>query len=325
MLRMDFDITVGNYRLRMVDAVKVRHSVEQLSDTATVTLPAMVEGKALQVEEKLRDYPSENVPVVIQLGYDGRLETEFEGYLKTVATDGGNLTLECEDAIYLFDRKVDDVELTGISMKALLEKVVRQIDPSYKVETEFEFTWDKFVFYHATARDVLKKVQDETKANIYFKGKTLYVRPQYAQASDKTVVFDFSRNIESSSLKYRKAADKKVEVTVELTNAEGKKKTVKYGADGGKTIKRVGHGVSEAEAKKIAENEYNLWCYDGYEGSFTGWLVPYVEPGDAVKILDSYYPTKQGAYYVTGTEISFSKEGGKRTVSLGRKLYDVKV
>ena len=320
MLRMDFDITVGNYRLRMVDAVKVRHSVEQLSDTATVTLPAMVEGKALQVEGKLRDYPSENVPVVIRLGYDGRLETEFEGFLKTVATDGGNLTLECEDAIYLFDKKVDDVELKGITLKALLEKVVRQIDPSYKVETEFEFTWDKFVFYHATARDVLKKVQDETKANIYFKGKTLYVRPQYAQASDKTVVFDFSRNIESSSLKYRKAADKKVEVTVKLTNAEGKSFEESAGAPGGKSIKKVVSGVDPSQLKTLAKNEHNLWCYDGYEGSFTGWLVPYVEPGDAVRIIDSDYPTKGGLYYVTGTEISFSKEGGKRTVSLGRRL-----
>lgn len=316
MLRMDFDIRIGSYRLKMVDAVKVKHSVEQLSDTATITLPAMVEGKAIEIEDKLKVGNA----VTIQLGYDDRLQTEFKGYLKAINTDGGNLTLECEDAIYLFDKKVADVELTGISMKNLLEKVVRQVDPSYKVKTEFEFTWDKFVFYHATARDVLKKVQDETKANIWFRGDTLHVQPQYAQASGKTVVFDFSRNIESSSLKYRKASDRKVEVTVELTDAEGKKKTVKYGADGGKTIKRVGHGVSETEAKKIAENEYNLWCYDGYEGSFTGWLVPFVEPGDAVRLRDADYKEKEGVYYVTGTEISFSKEGGKRTVNLGRKL-----
>ena len=320
MLRMDFDISVGNYRLRMVDAVKVRHSVEQLSDTATVTLPAMVEGKALQVEDKLRDYPSENVPVVIKLGYDGRLETEFEGFLKTVATDGGNLTLECEDAIYLFDKKVDDVELTGISMKALLEKVVRQIDPSYRVETEFDFTWDKFVFYHATARDVLKKVQDETKANIWFRDGTLHVQPQYAQASDRTVVFDFSRNIESSSLKYRKKEDKKVEVTVKMTDAAGNSFEKTAGAPGGKSIKKVVSGVSETQLATLAKNEHNLWCYDGYDGSFTGWLVPFVETGDAVKILDSDYKEKEGTYYVTGTEISFSKEGGKRTVGLGRRL-----
>ena len=316
MLRMDFDISVGNYRLKMVDAVKVKHSVEQLSDTAAITLPAMVEGKALQVEGKLKAGDK----VTIQLGYNDRLETEFEGYLKTVATDGGNLTLECEDAIWLFDKKVDDVELKGITMKALLEKVVKQVDPSYKVETEFSFTWKKFTFYHATARDILKKVQDETKANIWFREGTLHVQPQYAQASDRTVVFDFSRNIESSNLKYRKSTDKKVEVTIELTDSNGDKTEVKYGAEGGKTIKRVGHGMTKAEAKKIAENEYNLWCFDGYEGSFTGWLVPFVQPGDAVRIIDSDYKEKEGVYYVTGTEISFSKDGGKRTVSLGRWL-----
>ena len=188
------------------------------------------------------------------------------------------------------------------------------------METEFEFTWDKFTFYHATARDVLKKVQDETKANIWFRDDTLHVQPQYAQASNETVVFDFSRNIESSNLKYRKATDKKVEVTVKLTNAEGKSFEESAGAPGGKSIKKVVSGVDPSQLKTLAKNEHNLWCYDGYEGSFTGWLVPYVEPGDAVRIIDSDYPTKGGLYYVTGTEISFSKEGGKRTVSLGRRL-----
>lgn len=316
MLRMDFDITIGRYRLKMVDQVKVKHSVEQLSDTATITLPAMVEGKTLEVESKLHAGDS----VTIRLGYDGKLETEFTGYLKAINTDGGNLTLECEDAIYLFEDKVDDVELKGISMKALLEKVVRQIDPSYKVETEFDFTWEKFVFYHATARDILKKVQDETKANIWFRDGTLHVQPQYAQASDRTVKFDFSRNIESSNLKYRKASDKKVEVTVKMTNAAGKSFEETAGAPGGKSIKKTVSGVDPSQLKTLAKNEHNLWCYDGYEGSFTGWLIPYVEPGDAVRIIDSDYPTKEGLYYVTGTEISFSKEGGKRTVSLGRRL-----
>lgn len=316
MLRMDFDITIGRYRLKMVDQVKVKHSVEQLSDTATVTLPAMVEGKALEVESKLHVGDD----VTIRLGYDGKLETEFTGYLKAINTDGGNLTLECEDAIYLFDKKVDDVELTEISMKGLLEKVVAQVDPSITVETEFDFTWDKFVFYHATARDVLKKVQDETKANIWFRDGTLHVQPQYAQASDKTVVFDFSRNIESSNLKYRKKEDKKVEVTVKVTNAKGMESKHTAGAPGGKSIQKIVSGVDPSQLKTLAENEHNLWCYDGYEGSFTGWLIPYVEPGDAVKIIDTDYPEKQGVYYVTGTEISFSKEGGKRTVSLGRRL-----
>lgn len=316
MFRMDFDIRIGNYRLKMVDAVKVNHSVEQLSDTATITLPAMVEGKTIEIEDKLNVGDT----VAIQLGYDDRLQTEFKGYLKAINTDGGNLTLECEDAIYLFDKKVADVELKSITMKALLEKVVQQVDPAITVQTEFDFKWDKFTIYHATARDVLKKVQDETKANIWFDGQTLHVQPQYAQASGRTVVFDFERNIETSSLKYRKASDRKVEVTVELTAPDGTKKEVKYGSTGGKSVKRTASGISEQTAKKMAENEYNLWCFDGYEGSFTGWLVPYVQPGDSVRLRDTDYPTKEGVYYVTGTEISFSNDGGKRTVKLGRRM-----
>ena len=126
MLKMVFDIVIGNYRLKMVDAVKVRHSVEQLSDTATVTLPAMVEGAALKVEDKL-EVGSE---VTIKLGYDDNLQTEFKGYLKAINTDGGNLTLECEDAIYLFDKSIKDEELKDISLKSLLEKVVKQTDPT---------------------------------------------------------------------------------------------------------------------------------------------------------------------------------------------------
>lgn len=316
MLKMCFDITIGRYRLRMVDSVKVKHSVEQLSDTATVTLPAMVEGTALRVESKLNVGDA----VSIMLGYDDSLQTEFKGYLKAINTDGGNLTLECEDALYLFDKKVDDVELTGISMKALLEKVVRQIDASFTVQTEFEFTWDKFVFYHATARDILKKVQDETRANIWFDGQTLHVQPQYAQASGKTVLFDFSRNIESSNLKYRKKEDKKVEVELTVNTPEGRKEKLTIGASGGKSIKKEVFGITVEQARKIAENEHSIWCYDGYEGSFTGWLVPFVEPGDAVRLIDADYPNKEGVYYVTGTEISFSKDGGKRSVSLGRRL-----
>ncbi len=316
MLKMCFDIRVGRYRLRMVDAVKVKHSVEQLSDTATVTLPAMVEGTALRVESKLNVGDA----VSIMLGYDDSLQTEFKGYLKAINTDGGNLTLECEDALYLFDKKVDDVELTGISMKALLEKVVRQIDASFTVQTEFEFTWDKFVFYHATARDILKKVQDETRANIWFDGQTLHVQPQYAQASGKTVLFDFSRNIESSNLKYRKKEDKKVEVELTVNTPEGRKEKLTIGSSGGKSIKKEVFGITVEQARKIAENEHSIWCYDGYEGSFTGWLVPFVEPGDAVRLIDADYPNKEGVYYVTGTEISFSKDGGKRSVSLGRRL-----
>jgi hypothetical protein len=65
---------------------------------------------------------------------------------------------------------------------------------------------------------------------------------------------------------------------------------------------------------KIDENEYNLWVYNGFEGSFTGWLIPYVEPAYKIELRDQEYPQKNELYYVIGTEINFSSSGDERKI-----------
>lgn len=48
---MIYDIEIGDYKLGMLDKVEIRKSVEQLSDTAVITLPAAQYNNALEVEE----------------------------------------------------------------------------------------------------------------------------------------------------------------------------------------------------------------------------------------------------------------------------------
>ena len=67
MYDMTFDIRIGSYRLRMVDSVTVKTSVEELTDTAVITLPASVYNVALNVEDKIR----RGDKVSIAFGYDG--------------------------------------------------------------------------------------------------------------------------------------------------------------------------------------------------------------------------------------------------------------
>lgn len=313
---MNWNISIGRYRLRTIESVKICRSVETLSDTAEIVLPATVFNTAVEIEEKL------NVGDVVQirLGYDDSLETEFKGYLKGVKTDGGSLTLECEDELYLWDVPVSDEEFSGIRLSDLLKRISAQVNKEYLIDCGFEFSYETFRTFRATGRDVLKKVQEETKANVYFKDKTLYIKPQYADGAMATVFFDFARNIESADLKYKKASDKKVEVKVTMTLPDGRQVSDTFGQSGGKTVQIMAAAIDRSSMKKIAENEYNLWCYDGYEGGFTGWLAPYVEPGDAVRLHDGEYEYKSGRYYVVATEVSFSRNGGKRTVSLGRRL-----
>ncbi|MDR3226134.1 MAG: hypothetical protein LBT56_00485 [Prevotellaceae bacterium] len=323
---MQYKIMIGEYRVVALDSVTIKKSVENLADTATIVIPGTYINKSLQVEDKI----SEGDAVEIYLGYDDNILLEFKGYVNAISTDDSAIKIECEDALYLFRKSLKDVELKSISLKSLLTKVVGEVNQqnkenktptNYTVKCDYDFTWSKFVFFKATALDVLKKVQEETKANIYFKEDVLHIHPPYSEIiNSKPVIFDFAANIEKSDLKYVKAKDKKIEVEVTVTLPNGDKKSQKFGQQGGTTIKKISGSTKEADMKRVAESEYNLWVYDGYEGNFTCWLIPYVEPTYKVHLQDSEYTNKNGNYYVVATETSFSSSGGIRKVTLGRKI-----
>jgi hypothetical protein len=317
MYAMDYKIKIGRWSLMMLDSVKITKSVENLADTATIVIPGTYINKALEIEDKI----AEGDAVEIMLGYDGDVKTEFTGYLNSISTDDGTIKLECEDALYLFRQPVADRELKNVGLKSMLQTVAAEVSPDIKVDCSYEFTWEKFVFFKSTALDVLKKVQDETRANIYFAGDTLHIHPPYAEIFNRLpVIYDFAVNIEKSDLKYVKTKDKKIEVEVTVTKPNGEKITQKYGRPGGETIKKTVGSANAGDMKRVAESEYNLWVYDGYEGGFTGWLIPYVEPGYKIQLRDSDYPYKSGDYYVIAVETSFSSSGGSRKINLGRKI-----
>ncbi|WP_418894600.1 hypothetical protein [Limibacterium fermenti] len=72
--------------------------------------------------------------------------------------------------------------------------------------------------------------------------------------------------------------------------------------------------------KKRGQEEIKYLSYTGYEGSITGWLVPYVEPTYSAHIHDAEYEFKTGSYYVVSVTTTFDENGGVRKVELGRKL-----
>lgn len=320
MLNMDYEILIGGRRLGLLDSVTVRRSVESLCDTAVIVVPATYLNRALNFEQ----YLHEGETASIDLGYNGKLRTEFEGYIKSIRTDDNSITIECEDSLYLWRTELKDEQLQSVSLTALLQKVAMQVSAAqgtaYTVLCDYQFTYKNFVISHATALDVLKKVQEETKANIYFNGGTLHIHPPYSQLSGNTVRYDFSVNVQSSELKYVTAKDKKIKVTIETTLPSGDVIKAETGMSGGQSITRRVSASAINDLKTIADAEFNMLCYDGYEGSLTGWLIPYCEPTDLVTLLDADYPAKTGTYYVIATEVSFSSDGGKRKVTLGKRM-----
>lgn len=318
MFAMDFDITIGSFRLTTLESVVVTCSVENLADTATITLPGAAYNRALEIESKIK----EGDPVRIRFGYDANLQelpVEFEGYVESIATDDGSIKINCEDEIYKFRKDLKNVVLSSVSVKQLLEHVIKELG-GFELSCDYDFKYDKFTIYEATGFDVLKKVQEETRANIYLKGKTLHVHPQYAEIG-KEVICDFAVNIEKSELKYKDARKRKFIATIEGTDAKGKTVKVTKGTPGGDKFTLKLPGVSDkATLERRAEEELKIRAYSGYEGNFTGWLLPRIEPTDVVELRDADYEYKTGKYYVVAVATTFAAGGGSRKVTIGKKI-----
>jgi hypothetical protein len=196
------------------------------------------------------------------------------------------------------------------------------------IDCSVTVTYEKFTIVNANAYDVLKKIQDDTKAVIYLQEQSggralpkpmLHIHNLYENVTDN-VVYSFQHNIEESDLSYKHAEDIKIQVVLKTTLPDGKVKEYKYGTDGGEQKTSQVSGLSEGAIKQRLKNEYDSWVYDGYEGSITGWLIPMCAPAYQAAILDEEYQEKDGIYYVKGVETTFDNNGGKRKVSIGKKL-----
>jgi len=315
MFRLCWHIRIGNYSVKTLKELKITTSVLNLSDTAVIAMPGKYINKWKGVEDKIRVGDE----VEVKLGYDDVIETEFKGYLKRISRDNNSLTLECEDALYLMRKSVKDKEYKNVTLKSVLADMVRQIDPYITITCDYDYKIAKLIVFHNTAMDVLNKIHEECKANIYFEGKTLHIHPVYSERADeKAALFDTSVNVQANELKWIDKADKKVLVEVSFNKPNGEVEKETYGTEGGEKITKRVSGLDAKSRRAAAENEYNLWNYSGFEGNFTAWLIPRVKAGGSVVLRDQ--EKTDGKYYVTGVEVEFGQNGAKRKISLGRKL-----
>ena len=308
------------YRLGLLLECEIEKNVENLADFATITLPESDLNEVLDFKKKI----GRGCKVLIKAGYNGDLKTEFIGFVRYITTDG-SLKIQCEDALFLFRRGIKDKMFKTTSVKQIADYVCSEIGEGYKVICDYDLNYEKFVIHQATGYDVLQKLQEETKANVYFntEKKELHIHPPFTEKGGY-VIYCMQKNIEKSSLEYKKAIDRKLEVTVESIQKNGTVKTVKSGNTGGDTVTLKVGQMSEADAKKIAEAEVLKRSSDMYEGSFDTWLIPYCEPTYSAKIVDFDYSEQSAIYYVKATKVNISSSGGVRTITPGIKLATVK-
>lgn len=99
---MNYYIQIGSYKLGLLQSVEIEKSVDLLTQTAVIVLPGVVYNQSLDHEKYIKAGDS----VLVKLGYDGELVTEFEGYVQRIDTDDDSLTINCEDSMYLTRKEI---------------------------------------------------------------------------------------------------------------------------------------------------------------------------------------------------------------------------
>ena len=316
MFTLGYYITVGDYRLGILGKVEIHRSVELLADTARIVLPGAEYNKALDVEDKVR----RGDKVSIVLGYtEIGLREEFSGYVQRISTDDGEISIECEDDLFKFRIAVPDEELQDVTLAELLAKVVASVGGGYEIDCSYEWKYDKFVINSATGFDILKKIQEESGADIYLDGNVLHIHAP-GEKVGKDVIYDFSQNVQGCDLTYRRADERKVSVVVKALMPDGSVKEQEFGTTGGDKVEIRCAATDDASMRSRGESEVRRLTFDGYDGSITTWLVPVAVPGDSAELYDRDYEYKNGKYFIRSVTTEFGPEGATRTIELGFRL-----
>lgn len=356
---------IGNYVIApLIENITIEKSIKNLSDTATITASIFNMNNHFIFKENIADdgKPENKLykiykrgqKIKIYLGYDDNLKLEFSGYVREVKTNNDILTLECEDELFIFRGKtLPDKTIQPATVKQIAKHVCSHFNKNIKVVCDYDMGYEKFTIYKATGLDVLKQIQEDTGADIYFKssdtdeiGKNtnsfnlileknaekpekpvketleLHIRMPYMKKEIEKAETDFSfqHNIESGSLEYVDTTDKKVKVKITTVSTKGITETVEYGNTGGDEFEYKVNRINNSEMKKRAKIEFEKLMRPGYTGSFTAWLIPYVEPNYSIGIYDKDFPEKDGIYNIESVKTDFSSTGGIRTITPGIKL-----
>lgn len=297
--KMQIGTDAGGLTFVNFNKIVIEESVKELGGKATVTLPrnyAKLNGKSILDLIKAGD------PVTIWLGYDGQLEVEFTGFIREIESDAP-LVLNIDDDLYPLKRTSFKKAWKSVTLKEVLEYVA----PGYKVSCPGV----ELGSYQIPNLSAFRVMMDLQNLGLYFlvRGKNLTCQfPYDFKGSDNFHTYTFyTHTVKKSNLKYRRAEDNKVRVRATSSLRTGSKLKVEIGAKEGEgSIYEIKFPVnSEKELRTFAENWYKHICFDGYQGSITGFGTPRTKAGDTLKIVDKVEPDREGNNLIESVTITY--------------------
>lgn len=297
-----------------ISSFKVESSWQVLTDTADIVL-----SKKLFFDEKGKVFELVKAgdPIKLRAGYGGEFLEEFKGYVSEILDDMP-VVLKCEDNMYVLKRT--SVNKSYSSVK--LEKLLKDIVPADFTIDAMDIELGSLFLSRTTVSQVLQMLKDDYGIYSYFVGDTLISGKIYLDNPHSDIVkYEFTQNVISNDLKYRRKDDILLKVTMTSYLSDGTKIKVTVGDPEGQEQRLVCSNISsESEIKKLAEKQLERLKIDGYSGGLVSYGIPFVRHGYTASLTNHEYPERAGDYYVDSVTTSLSDQGAyRRNVKIGSK------
>ncbi len=327
-------ITVGNMAWSGVNQVVVNRSIHSPADSAIISLPSYGrvtrKGESAGTVRAISSLFDEGDKVKIELGYNGELNTEFEGFVRFL-NPMNRLVIECEG--YVRQLRLNK-NLKGFyastSVKQLLELAVKGTDISVYVQDDIPLK--NITLDNAGGTDIISEIKNICQGVIsifFIEPKKLWAGLTYTAYKDGAEVYqngDVAYRIgyncrRDNSLKIKQPAEP-VQVLFRGTLATGRRiETASEKKVLANKATAINNNIPDLKAmQKIANEKQYRMNYNGYAGSINAFLQPYCQPGYKAHLIDDRYPGGAGDYLVESTEVTFGSSGASRRAEIGPRL-----
>lgn len=302
----------GAIELRQVSSVEVSSSIQDVCQSATITLPRNIPAF---LNTELKQLIRRGDEVSISLGYDGDLRVvEFSGLATRVGADVP-VVIECKDRLW----KVLQEPFHKAYKNAWIPEVLEDMVGGKLMYDAIDARVGPMRVVKGKKADVFKALKDEFGLVTYLKGDTVFCGVLF-DANARTATYALERNVRSSDLVYRTADEVSLKVTATSIKRDGTKIEAVVGDPEGETRTLNYYGItSKEELEKIATVDLERFKFDGYEGGLKGFGVPVCQHGDKVQLTSSDHPERDGLYLAESVVVSFGPDGFQRDIKLAQQ------
>ncbi len=333
--------------LDFINEVEVNTSYDKMTDTAKVMFPRNINYEGENIFVGRTALFKRGDAIKIELGYDPKLRTVFEGYITKIGANNPIL-IECEDKMFILkNTNITYPEKTGtilygksgkplkkpiitsdpITLNQLLDYMI-PIDITYKIivnnSTGTSIVSDvnlgNFRATKVSITEILDTLKKEYGLYSYFQNGVLYVGLPTNSAKSNTEEFAFEETIiNSEDLEYQQADDLNLKVVAISMDSNNTKKQVEVGNTDGSQRTYYTYNASDEDLLVFANSKLKEIKYTGYVGKIKTFGEPFVRHGDIAKITSKKFPEQDGYYSIVGVNYNMSVgDAYKQVVDIGR-------